>query len=379
MSSQPDMSTGFDVRREFWSLDLTHGRMPLRTALAQGRTLGPPGASIGWLDTETTGLAGGTGTYVFLIGIGTIEDGAFFVTQYFLADLGAEAAMLEAVGEHLRRLDALVTFNGTRFDLPLLQTRFLLSRRESLEERPHLDLMTTARRLWYRPLGGYSLARLEQMVLGVQRYMDAPGWLIPSMYVSYLRSGDTTEVEPVFAHNAQDLLSLLALHGTAGELVNNPRSAAVTVDWFGLGRLLDQRSDRDAALCCYEANLAGEDQPAARRKTALALARHYRRRGDGRRLVALWQGELEAGMIAAWEVLERLAMVWEWQMKDPARALALAQDALAHVDGSEQRSSERLRHRCARLRHKTQIRLGPAAEDRAPPAARLLQRLEPAR
>ncbi len=357
--------------------------MPLRTALAQGRTLGPPGASIGWLDTETTGLAGGTGTYVFLVGIGTIEDGAFFVTQYFLADLGAEAAMLAAVGEHLRRLDALVTFNGTRFDLPLLQTRFLLSRRESLDERPHLDLITTARRLWYRPLGGYSLARLEQMILRVERYMDVPGWLIPSMYVSYLRSGDKGEVEPVFAHNAQDLLSLLALHGTAGELVNNPRDAAVTVDWFGLGRLLDQRGDRDAALRCYEENLTGESQPASRRRTALALARHYRRRGDSHRLVALWQGELEAGVIAAWEILERLAMVWEWQMNDPARALTLARDALAHLDDSEQRSdgapfAARLRHRCARLTRKTRVRLGPAAEDRALPAARLLPRLAPA-
>jgi len=343
------MATAFEVRREFWSLDLVHGRMPLREALARGAALGPPGTALGWLDTETTGLAGGTGTYVFLVGIGTVEDGAFFVTQYFLTDLGAEASMLAAVGEHLRRLDALITFNGTRFDLPLLQTRFLIARRESLEERPHLDLITMARRLWYRPLGGYSLALLEQTVLAVDRYLDIPGWLIPSLYVQYLRTGDRTEVEPVFAHNTQDLLSLLTLHGTTGALVADPRPPAFVVDWLGLGRVLEQRGEDGAAAQCYEANLAGEGNAPARWRTALALARQYRRRGETRRLLALWERELDAGILPAWQVLERLAMVWEWQWRNPRRALAHVLRALDCCGGASPRQVERLRCRQARL------------------------------
>src|SRR3972149_1956450 len=93
---------GFEGRRQFWGLNLTHGRMPLGDAVERGRGVGPNGGAIGWLDTETTGLAGGTGTYVFLVGIGAIEDRMFVVTQYFLADLAAEAERLRAVGGHPR-------------------------------------------------------------------------------------------------------------------------------------------------------------------------------------------------------------------------------------------------------------------------------------
>ena len=344
---------GFEVRRQFWGLNLTHGRMPLGDAVERGRVVGPDGGAIGWLDTETTGLAGGTGTYVFLVGIGAIEDRMFVVTQYFLADLAAEAEMLRAVGDHLRRLDALVTFNGARFDLPLLQTRFLLSRqREYLDDRPHLDLITYARRLWHRPLGGYSLARLEQGVLQVERGLDVPGWLIPSLYVQYLRSGDRTPLEPVFSHNEQDLLSLLALHGTTGETLAQPDTVPIIVDWFGLGRLLEQRGDPDAALRCYETSLTGESEARARWRTALALARHYRRRAERDRLLALWQGELASGVLPAWQALERLAMVWEWQLGDPRRALALAERALAQLDGTDPRPQRRLLQRRERLLHR---------------------------
>src|SRR3970040_3093093 len=108
---------GFEVRPQFWGLNLTHGRRPLGDAVERGRVVGPNGGAIGWLDTETTGLAGGTGTYVFLVGIGAIEDRMFVVTQYFLADLAAEPEMLQGVGGHLRRADPLVTFNGCGFRL----------------------------------------------------------------------------------------------------------------------------------------------------------------------------------------------------------------------------------------------------------------------
>src|SRR5207244_1356485 len=119
---------GFDIRTRTWPLDRVHGLRPLGDALHLGRTAGPAGNSVAWLDTETTGLAGGTGTYVFLIGIASSGDGCVSLTQYFLRDLGAEPEMLEAVGDHLRRFGALVTFNGTRLGLPLLQPRSLLCR-----------------------------------------------------------------------------------------------------------------------------------------------------------------------------------------------------------------------------------------------------------
>jgi len=327
--------------------------MALEAAAQAGRAVGPPGERIAWLDTETTGLAGGTGTYVFLVGIAAIEDGEFVVTHYFLRDLGGENEMLQAVADGLRHYDALVTFNGTRFDLPLLQTRFLLSRlRYDFDGCHHLDLMTLVRRLWYRRLGGYSLALLEQMILKVDRVVDVPGWMIPSLYVQYLQTGDQEVVEPVFAHNAADLLSLLSLHGLAGEMLTRPQQIGIAVDWSGLGFLLDARGDAAGAAECYRTALLDEREPAARRRTVTALARHYRRSGQIRELLDLWDAELQAGRLPQWLVLERLAMIWEWELQDPVRALRCTEQALTHLDDTAEASRPRLLHRRDRLLRK---------------------------
>ena len=45
-----------------------------------------------FLDTETTGLAGGTGTCAFLIGVGSIEPAGFRLRQFFMRDYGEEAS-----------------------------------------------------------------------------------------------------------------------------------------------------------------------------------------------------------------------------------------------------------------------------------------------
>ena len=327
--------------------------MPLETAAAMGRAVGPEAARVAWLDTETTGLAGGTGTYVFLVGVAAVDDGDFALTQYFLRHLSAEAEMLEALRDDLRAFDGLVTFNGARFDLPLLQTRFLLSRiRFELETAPHLDVMSLARRLWHRRLGGYSMGLLEQMVLHVDRFEDVPGWMIPSLYVQYLTCGDLDLLEPVFAHNAADLLSLLSLHGLTGEMLTHPGEVRLPVDWSGLGRLLDQRGNGDAAADCYRTALTDEIDPGARRRTVTALARYYRRRRERQALLELWEAEALQRILPAWQVLERLAMIWEWEFGVPRDALAYAEQALAE-EGLPALQVTRLRRRQERLLRKT--------------------------
>ncbi len=349
------MSSGFDVRTRSWPLDRVHGLRPLAEALALGRTAGPEGATVAWLDTETTGLAGGTGTYVFLIGIASAGDGCVTLTQYFLRDLGAEPEMLAVVGDHLRRFDALVTFNGTRFDLPLLQTRFLLCRmRADIETGSHLDVMSLARRLWYRRLGGYSMALLEQMILNVERVIDVPGWMIPSLYVQFLHTGDFDVLEPVFAHNEQDILSLVALHGLAGEVLARPDCTPVAVDWLSLGRLLDARGNAGTAAGCYRQALAEERDPSVRRRAVTALAHHYRLTGHLEDLLDLWGHEVQVGILPRWQAQERLAMVWEWDLRDPGRALAHADRALAALNGDGDHLRTRLLHRQQRLLRKTE-------------------------
>lgn len=332
-SAGTSSSAGFEVRRRTWPLDHVHAHLSLDDAAALGRAVGPDAARVAWLDTETTGLAGGTGTYVFLVGVGTIDDGDFALTQYFLRHLSAEAEMLEAVREHLHPFDGFVTFNGARFDLPLLQTRFLLSRvRWEFADVPHLDVMSLARRLWHRRLGGYSMGLLEQTVLRVERLLDVPGWMIPSLYVQYLDCGDLDLLEPVFAHNAGDLLSLLSLHGLAGEMLTHPREVRLPVDWSGLGRLLDARGAHEEAAECYRAALLDERDAGARRRTVTALAGFLRRRGDRAALLELWESEAARQILPRWQVLERLAMVWEWELRQPRVALAYAERTLAEEE-----------------------------------------------
>ncbi len=345
-------SAGVEIRRRAWPLDHVHAHLPLQEAAAMGRAVGPEAASVAWLDTETTGLAGGTGTYVFLVGIAAVNDGAFVLTQYCLRHLAAEAEMLEALRDHLRAFDGLVTFNGARFDLPLLQTRFLLSRiRHDFDDAPHLDVMSLARRLWYRRLGGYSLGLLEQRVLNVERFEDVPGWMIPSLYVQYLHCGDLDLLEPVFSHNAADLLSLVSLHGLTGAMLARPSGVRLPVDWAGLGRLVEQRGDREAAAECYRAALEEETDVSARRRTLTALARHHRRRGEIPALLALWDAELERRILPRWQTLERLAMIHEWALRDPHAPLSCVERALRD-EGLPPDQLTRLLQRRDRLRRK---------------------------
>lgn len=344
---------GYDVHTRTWPLDRIHGMHSLADAVDGGREAGPPGTSIAWLDTETTGLAGGTGTYVFLIGVATVDGGVVRLTQYFLGDLAAEPEMLEDVRQHLQRFDALVTFNGTRFDLPLLQTRFLLCRiRADLETAHHLDVMGLARRLWHRRLGGYSMALLEQTILKVERAADVPGWMIPSLYVQFLHTGDLDLLEPVFAHNAHDILSLVALHGIAGEVLAHPERVPMTVDWFGLGRLLDERDRAEPASVCYQRALEDDDDPGARRRAVTALARYYRRTQQLDPLLTLWTDEVERGVLPRWQALERLAMIWEWELRDARRALAYVEESFAALGGNLPAIQQRLMHRRQRLLRK---------------------------
>ncbi|HSD28371.1 MAG TPA: ribonuclease H-like domain-containing protein, partial [Vicinamibacteria bacterium] len=177
----------------------------------------PPAPGTVFLDTETTGLAGGTGTYVFLVGLATWTTGqTLTVTQYFLGDLGAEAAFLHAVREAVAAARELVTFNGRTFDLPLLETRYLLARASWWgAELPHRDLYPVARALWRGRATDCRLSTLEAALLGLDRGDDLPGALVPQVYFRYLRTRDPGPLPRIFRHNRWDLVALAGLHGRA--------------------------------------------------------------------------------------------------------------------------------------------------------------------
>ncbi len=350
LRAEADRGPTYELRRSVWSVREVFGRDVPH----------PADASAVYLDTETTGLAGGTGTTPFLIGLATADGDAVTVEQYFLRRLSGEAEMLGAVRDRLVEADALVTFNGRRFDWPILEARFIMSRMPLAPPADHTDLITTARRLWYRPLGTYRLTAIERHALGIERADDVDSALIPGMYLEYLRTGDVGPLEPVFAHNQHDVLCLLHLRRCARRWIEGGEDPPPPVDWEGLGVLRLQAEDTAGALASLRRALAVEDDPAVRWRIATRIARILRRAGRWGELLAMWEDEV--GGRGSWRVraLIESSKVSEHRLRRPDRAAATLRGALdlvewLHVRGDPTAGvlEDQIRARLARLVRRT--------------------------
>ncbi len=353
------------VRREY-PLGHRHGRLPLRQALAIGpealELIAPPGEApagahdLLFLDTETTGLAGGAGTCAFLVGAGWVEGDRFVVVQHFMRDFDEEPALLAALEPLLRRAQAVVTFNGAGFDVPLLEARFVMARRRWPGTRAHLDLLRPARRVWARGLDDCRLATLEREVLGLLREDDVPGFLIPGLYFDFLRHRRPAPLARVFAHNRDDVLSLAALLGWFARALTADGAAALRpAELAGLGRLWE-RADPARAAACYERALAaGLDGPEGQR-VRLRLARWEKRRARWEAACALWDAARAAAAFDA-RPWEELAKYQEHRRRDFAAAVEIAREALALAQAvGASRAVAALAHRLARLERRLQPR-----------------------
>ncbi|MBI1845479.1 MAG: ribonuclease H-like domain-containing protein [Candidatus Rokubacteria bacterium] len=358
------------VRREF-PLDHRHGRIALAEALAvPPQTLGLLGRSIDgpvagdrlvFLDTETTGLAGGTGTYAFLVGVGCVEDDRFVVAQYFMRDLDEEPALLTALAPVLEGATALVTFNGGGFDVPLLETRFVLARRRWRADVGHLDLLRPARRVWRAGLADCRLGTLEREVLGVERDGDVPGALIPSLYFDFLRRKNPARLGPVFGHNRDDVLSLVALLGWFGRALAGDAADLTPEQLAGLGRLLEA-VDADRSADYYRAALAAGLEGMEGLRVQLRLAGWEKRRARWDVACALWEAAT-ASRIFDLRPWEELAKFHEHRQRDARAALEVVSRALdaAATLGLAGRARGALAHRLARLERRARARGVPAS------------------
>ena len=203
-----------------------------------------------FLDTETTGLSGGAGTYVFLVGLGYFDDTRFVIRQFLMPGLGAEPAHLSALGRLVagRGFEQIVAFNGKSFDLPILNDRYILNRLASpFSGLKHLDLLHPSRLPWRRQAGTCSLQSLEQSVLGFYREGDIPSHLIPRVFLTFARSGQTHGLRPVLRHNRTDLLSMLSLCCSACRILCRPGEQA-EVDAMALARFYRIRGHRSLAI-----------------------------------------------------------------------------------------------------------------------------------
>ncbi len=355
---------GVEILRAGFGPGHRHGRCAVGDALRAIDDGGDLGRTV-WLDTETTGLAGGTGTYAFLIGLAYWDGGQLVVEQLLLRRLSGERRLLTVLAERLAGARHLVTFNGQRFDWPIIEARFVLARQRPASFDAHTDLIYPARRLWHRVLGTHRLSTLEAEVLGAPRSRDVPGWEIPGIYVRYLRDTDRAALDPILVHNRADLLALVLLHGEVSRILRAPLDAGVALDWEGTGVLVGRRGAHAVAIECFERAMLGACEPGDRWRVLQKLTRAHRAAGDPDGARRRW--EAEAG---TWTRPDRFrAHVLEEVAKARARqheirgARAAVTEALSIVDGLLEESgslraaraagmarlADRLRARLARL------------------------------
>jgi len=355
---------GVEVVRARYAPGHRHGRCVLSEVLD---SVGAPadGIDLGrtvWLDTETTGLAGGTGTYAFLIGLAYLDGPTLVTEQFLLRRLSAERHMLATLQDRLGGARHLVTFNGRRFDWPILEARFILARQQPAALAAHTDLIQPARWLWHRVFGTHRLSMLEAEVIGAPRSHDVPGWQIPMLYVEYLRTSNRAILNPILTHNRADLIAMIALHGEVARILRDPRGAGVPLDWEGAGVLLARRTSHRQAVECFERAAEEVTEPRARWRILGRLMRQHRLLGEPDRVCARWEAEADA-----WprpdrfraHVLEEVAKTrgrrgdLEGARRAAAEALRIALSLSgAPSDGAAQdlsRLGERLRRRLARL------------------------------
>jgi hypothetical protein len=312
-----------------------------------------------FLDAETTGLSGGTGTYAFLIGVGRFEGAEFHLEQFFMRDPLEEPAQLAALEQFLAPCTALVTFNGKAFDVPILNTRYLTHGwRPPINDQIHIDLLHLARRLWRNRLSSRTLLNLEFQILGAMRtQQDIPGWMIPQIYFDYLRSGDASPLKSVFYHNAMDVLSLAALFShTAGMLANPLGGKAVHgEDILAMARIFEEQGQMDVAIQLYLRGLETDLSEEATLDALQRLALIHKRQDNLSAAVKLWE---EAAHRQHLHAYVELAKYYEHRIQDYGEAIYWTETALSIINQpgfplyEKRQWLSDLEHRLARLRRK---------------------------
>ncbi|MBN2322004.1 MAG: ribonuclease H-like domain-containing protein [Acidobacteria bacterium] len=325
---------------------------------------GDPGRWL-FLDTETTGLSGGTGTYAFLVGIGWWQDDGFVVEQYFMRDHSEEPSLLYGLLQRMKQRPVLITYNGRSFDWPLLQTRCRMTRAaEFLTPLAHLDLLYPARRLWRLRLKSVALTQVETHILGFDRGRDIPSETIPQLYFNFLRGDGPEGIADVFYHNQMDLCGLAFLALRIFKILTDPEhSGCRAEELFGISRLLRQRGDTDLAeRICRKAIEGG--LPASAEKIGLReLALAAKRRGDFELSNALWE-KLLGCTAEGLKAYEQLAIYCEHHAGFPERATHWTREALVKLQEGYRagritapqymRWHTAFRHRMTRLSRKIQ-------------------------
>lgn len=288
-----------------------------------------------FIDTETTGLAGGSGTYAFLVGIGYFSEENFVVEQLFMPELSHEASLLKYLDSRLANRTGLVSFNGKSYDIPLLTTRFIQNRiRSLLDLQPNFDVLHAARRIWKNDFGDCTLLTLENRLLGIERSGDVPGAEIPGIYMEYLKSKKPDNLINVIYHNRMDILSMAGIIQCLFELMHpQPGSRTEPVSREKrMASLLEATDEMASAIARYERLLKmGSLSPDDKLDALFTLSMIYKKRRNWEKAEKCWLqmiNEVKFSILAAIE----LAKYYEHKKKDYQAAQNLVDRCLSIID-----------------------------------------------
>ena len=342
-----------ELPRGFEETDTPFGPAAVRQDVIALPPLDPDPGRVAYFDTETTGLTGGAGTYVFAAAVATPLDCGLRVCQFFLPQPGMEPAFLQALRDELDAAGRIATFNGGSFDLPILRTRWVMARmRGEFTGLPHVDLLTLVRSLYRHRLESCTLRQVEERVLGYERDDPLPGALVPEAYFDYLRAGSRAYLEAALEHNRLDVISLVHLHSRLLRRLNGGDLDMDAADWLALGRHRFRRGARaDGWRALRNATSFARGEAAA--TAGLLISRRLVRRGAISAAESLLEW-LEASTREDVRVSVARARLLEWRRRDPRGALAVV-EAAQHRMPDE---AGELEHRRSRLRRKVELRDG---------------------
>lgn len=307
-----------------------------------------------FLDTETTGLSGGTGTFAFMVGLGFFQGDGFLILQFFMRDYSEEKASLSLINELLKSFQFLITFNGKQYDIPLLETRFILNRTKSkIREMPNFDLLYPSRKIWKGAYENCRLVTLESQLLGMERGDDVPSEWIPQLYFEYLQTGNAQRIAPVFYHNRMDILTMVALAGRIHLVYHDPLVARPRrgIEHLALGRLFWEHGYREKAIHCFEIALKRCDEELTW-SVMRWLSMAFKKTGQMERALSLWEEMLTWPYPEDATAYVELAKYHEHRCKDFEKAIAYVDQALQMTPSHQLREIEMLRHRRQRLEQK---------------------------
>jgi uncharacterized protein len=325
-SPRPRPVRSYELPRGFEELATPLGAAAVRQDVIPLPRLDPDPGCVAYVDTETTGLTGGAGTYVFAAAVATPIDCGLRVAQFFLPEPGMEPAFLHALHEEIESAVGLATFNGGSFDLPVLRTRWVMARMSGeFTHAAHVDLLTLVRALYRHRLETCTLRFVEQRVLGYERDDPLPSALVPDAYFDYLRIGSRDYLEAALEHNRLDVISLVHLHSRLLRRLDGADVDMNADDWLALGRHRWRRGARaDGWRALRNATAFAQGEAAA--TAGLLMTRRLVRRGSISSADRLLDW-LESNAREDVRVTVARARLLEWRRRDPAKALAVVEDA----------------------------------------------------